>query len=216
MPKNKRLMSGLLAVPLVTILLIAGCSVGSPEPTETSNPSPSISAPADPSATPAPAETEEPSAPEVTVGANVDAATAAEMNGNKDGQYRAYAMPDGSNVVIDRTAPLPDAVQADVNNKGEALAQQYPDILQSATPAGQQAIGQQIGAITQATGKKVILVVRVNGYMADQVTPVTNYYPTGGGMAPDGTIRSRGELEAHINAFLSSRNANEYVVVWPN
>lgn len=215
MPKNKRLMSGLLAVPLVTILLIAGCSVGSPEPTETSNPSPSISAPADPSATPAPAETEEPSAPEVTVGTNVDAATAAEMNGNKDGQYRAYAMPDGSNVVIDRTAPLPDAVQADVNNKGEALAQQYPNNTDIHTPNGQQAIGQQIGAITQATGKKVIMVIREAGYDYSG-NAITNYYPTGGGMAPDGTIRSRGELEALINAFLSSRNANEYVVVWPS
>lgn len=215
MPKNKRLMSGLLAVPLVTILLIAGCSVGSPEPTETPNSSPSISAPADPSATPAPAETEEPSAPEVTVGAAVDAATAAEMNGDKDGQYRAYAMPDGSNVVIDRTAPLPDAVQADVNSKGEALAQQYPNNTDIHTPNGQQAIGQQIGAITQATGKKVIMVIREAGYDYSG-NAITNYYPTGGGMAPDGTIRSRGELEAHINAFLSSRNANEYVVVWPS
>ena len=58
------------------------------------------------------------------------------MNGNKDGQYRAYAMPDGSNVVIDRTAPLPDAVQADVNNKGEALAQQLEADLLALEDAG--------------------------------------------------------------------------------
>ena len=82
------------------------------------------------------------------------------------------------------------------------------------TPKGQQAIGEQVGAITQATGKKVILVIREYAYNYDG-DAITNYWPAGH-MGPDGTIRSRAELEAHINAFLSDKDANEYVVVWPN
>lgn len=187
------------AAALFALFTLAGCA---PEPgsgdvaTVTQTPTPTVIALA------------------YEVGTIVDAATAAEMNGNRDGQYRAYPMPDGSFVVIDRTAPLPDAVQADVNSKGEALAQQYPNNTDINTPVGQQAIGEQVGAITQATGKKVIMVIRENGYDYDG-NAITNYYPAGH-MGPDGTIRSRAELEAHINAFLSDKDANEYVVVWPN
>ncbi|MBF9337145.1 hypothetical protein G3N30_13260 [Microbacterium lacticum] len=160
--------------------------------------------------TPTPTET----TPAYEAGTVVDVVTATEMNADREGQYRAYPMPDGTNIVIERTAPLPDAVQADVNSKGEALAQQYPKNTDIHTPRGQQAVGEQVGAITQATGKKVILVIRENGYDYDG-NAITNYYPTGQ-MGPDGTIRSKAELEANINAFLADKNANEYVVVWPN
>lgn len=213
MPKNKRLMSGLLAVPLVTILLIAGCSVGSPEPTETPNPSPSISAPADPSATPAPSQTEEPPAPDVTAGATIDAETAAELNSTSKGQYRGYAMPDGSYIVVDRTAPLPEPVQADMNAKGNA-SQQFSSPEEGRSPANQAERQAITNLIAQQTGKTVIFVRRLPGFDYDG-NAVVNYVPTGAGLGPDGTIRTRAEAEAVVAAKISS-DPNAYAVVWPD
>ncbi len=219
MPKNKRLASGLLAVPLVTILLIAGCSVGSPEPTEAPNPSPSISAPADPSATPAPPTEEEPPAPpapSIEVGQPVDATVADQLNTDSKSQFKGYAMPDGSYIVVDRKAPLPEPVQQDVNARGEAVTQQFPRVEDATSGGAGSARSALTAEIGRQTGKQVILVTRMNGYDYDG-NPVTTYWTTGAYRTPQtNTPRSRDEVIALIDAFLANTDASNYVVAWAN
>lgn len=216
MPKNKRLMSGLLAVPLVTILLITGCSVQNPSPSESPNPSPSISAPANP--TPAPSQTEEPPAPEVTVGTNVDAATAAELNADSKGQYRGYAMPDGSFIVVDKTAPLPEAVQQDVNSKGQNYSSQFgSDPREGVSQQALSERGSIISEVSRNTGKRAILVLQVSGYAnPDDASPTTFYITNGSGPQPvSGAFMNREEITQYVNDWLAQQsNPNDYVVIW--
>lgn len=214
MLKNKRLASGLLAVPLVTILLIAGCTVDSPKPSESPTSAPSISAPANPTASPAPTATEAPPAPEpeVTVGATVDAATATEMNSDSKGQYRGYAMPDGSHIVVDRTAPLPEVVQQDVNNKGAANANAHPvDDGTNGFLRDRETMIRDIGA---NTGKRVIALLRMDGY--DYDGNLTTKYFFNGAFNPNQAYGSAAEARAAADAWVASQsNPNAYVIVMP-
>lgn len=114
MPKNKRLMSGLLAVPLVTILLITGCSVQNPSPSESPNPSPSISAPADPSATPAPSETSAvQKLEELPAGSPL---TPEDRKALKDVDgMGTYTLADGTIVLVRADEPIPPVVINDAS-----------------------------------------------------------------------------------------------------
>jgi hypothetical protein len=210
MSKKNRL-GGLLAVPLVTILLITGCSVGSPEPTETPNPSPSISAPADPTAAPEPTEPPAP-APEETAGAVVDAATASELNSEKNGQFRGYPMPDGSYVVVDKTAPLPAPVQQDIHNKGTNHANTYT--VDDGTNAFLQERQKMINEVQTNTGKRAVALLRMTGYDFNE-NLVTKYF-FNGPYQPDTAFGSAAEAQAAAEAWIASQeNPNNYVLILP-
>lgn len=112
---SKKNLAGLLAIPLVTIMLITGCTSPGPNTNEPPTPSPSISAPADPSASPEPTETEEPpvAVEELEIGAPLTAEQAKELN-RKVGSKRPYETNDGSFIVIDVKQPLPEPVKQEV------------------------------------------------------------------------------------------------------
>lgn len=127
---SKKNLAGLLAIPLVTIMLITGCTSPGPNTTEPPSPSPSISAPADPTESPAPEETSPPLVVEnLEVGAPLTAEQAKELNG-KRGTLRPYEQNDGSFIVIDVKQPLPEPVKQEVsenlgsvgNDTGSALS----------------------------------------------------------------------------------------------
>lgn len=217
MLKNKRLASGLLAVPLVTILLIAGCTVDSPKPSESPTSAPSISAPANPTASPAPTASEAPPAPAAEVGAVVDQATAAELGKDTKGQLRGYPMPDGSYLVVDKSQPLPEPVQQDISRKGNDYASTYvadtggqPNMLSDRTKL--------MGSVEADTGKTAILVVKLDVYTSpDSSERTTTYFVNGRGPRPDGVNRNRDEITAFVNDWIAKQpNPNDYVVIWPN
>lgn len=217
MLKNKRLTSGLLAVPLVTILLIAGCTVDSPKPSESPTSAPSISAPANPTASPAPTATEAPPAPAAEVGAVVDQATADALNKESGGQYRGYVMPDGSNVIVDKSAPLPEVVQQDINNKGDATISGTLGSPKDSVSAGALANRQKLmNDVSNSTGKRAIFGLRVTVYAsADSETPTTWYIFNGPFRSPQPNYPDRGSAEAAVNDWLASQpNPNDYVVIW--
>ncbi|MDF2916254.1 MAG: hypothetical protein K0S70_471 [Microbacterium sp.] len=125
-------------------------------------------------------------------------------------------MPDGSYIVVDRAAPLPDAVQQDVNGRGEAVVQQYPRVEDASGSGAADARSKLAAEIGEQTGKQAIVVTRVAGFDYNE-NPVTTYFTTGAHRTPQtNTPRSREEVAALIDAFLADKNADDYVVVWPN
>lgn len=206
---SKKNLSGLLAIPLVTIMLITGCTAPGPNVTEPPTPSPSISEPA----TPAPTQAPE---PELTVGEPVDAATAAELNEAK-GDERAYPMPDGTYLLVSKNAPLPEAVQNDVNAKGTAYTTEYPSIDPTqGTARIERDRAAVMGEVGKATGKRVIFGMKMSGYInADDANMTTYYFFNGAFQSPEPRYYSKADAEAAVNAWLSQQeNPNLYVVVW--
>lgn len=206
MPKNKLMMSGLLAAPLVTILLIAGCSVSSPGPTETPNPSPSISASADPSASPAPTQ-EPPAAEEPTPGAIVDEATGYQLQKDTNGQFRGYPLPDGTYMVVDRLAPLPAPVQADLDAKAGA-----------AQARNQGGDGTEVISLASTlglrSGKRVLIVSSNSLYESPDATSPTTIYWVAGAPKAMGGMHSVEEATAAAQAYIESQsNPAEWSII---
>lgn len=150
------------------------------------------------------------------VGAVVDSQQAADINRDWQGQFRAYAMPDGTNVVIDKTAPLPDVVQADVNRQGAEYANTYV-----ADVGGNQMLRDReslMGRVAYNTGKRTIMVVRLDSYLtADAETRTTNYFYNGSGPKPDGVFRNREQIVQNLNEWFAAQpNPNDFAVIWPD
>lgn len=165
-----------------------------------------------PSASVAPAPT--PSAP--PAGTVVDAEQAAAINRDWQGQFRAYVMPDGTNVVIDKTAPLPDVVQADVNRQGAEYADTYV-----VDEGGNEMLRDRkslMGRIGYNTGKRTIIVVRLDGYLtADAEERTTHYFYNGSGPEPDGVFRTREQIAQNLDEWFATQPApNDFVVIWPD
>ncbi|MFK4115035.1 hypothetical protein ACI2K6_10435 [Microbacterium sp. NPDC006705] len=188
------------AIALLTLLAVAGCA---PEPDAAAG---MAASPVSPS----------PTAPAYVSGEVIDAATAEVMAADYDGPQRGYPMPDGSYVVVDRAAPLPDAVQQDVNVRGEALMQQFPRVEDATGSAAGAARSALISDLSAQTGKQVVLVNRTDGFDYYE-NPVTGYWTLGAYRTPStDTVRSREEVAALIAEFMAGQNPDDYVVVWPN
>lgn len=162
------------------------------------------------SATPTPTPTNP------TVGSVVDSQEAADINRDSQGQFRAYAIPDGTNVVIDKTSPLPDAVQADVNRQGAEYANTYV-----ADVGGNEMLRDRtslMGHVAYNTGKRTIMVVRLDTYLtADAETRTTNYFYNGSGPKPDGVFRNREQIVQNLHEWLAAQpNPNDFAVIWPD
>lgn len=188
------------AIALLTLLAVAGCA---PEPDAAAG---LAASPVSPS----------PSAPAYVAGEVVDAATAEVMAANYDGPQRGYPMPDGSYIVVDRAAPLPDAVQQDVNARGDAFTRTFPRVEDAGSGAAADARSKLMADIASQTGKQVVLVNRTEGYDYYE-NPVTGWWAMGAYRTPStDTVRSREEVAALIAEFMAGRNPDDYVVVWPN
>lgn len=188
------------AIALLTLLAVAGCAS---EPDAAAG---LAASPVSPS----------PSAPAYVAGEVVDAATAEVMAANYDGPQRGYPMPDGSYIVVDRAAPLPDAVQQDVNARGDAFTRTFPRVEDAGSGAAADARSKLMADIASQTGKQVVLVNRTEGYDYYE-NPVTAWSAMGAYRTPStDTVRSREEVAALIAEFMAGRNPDDYVVVWPN
>ncbi|MEZ3155927.1 hypothetical protein AB1K56_03280 [Microbacterium sp. BWR-S6Y] len=150
--------------------------------------------------------------PEFEVGAVVDAATAEALNSDSKGQYRGYPMPDGSYIVVDRGAPLPEPVQQDINSKGASHAATYTvDDGTSTFLREREKIIAQVGS---DTGKRVVALLRMTGYDFDE-NLVTSYF-FNGPFQPGVSYGSLAEAKASLDAWLSTQVApNDFVVIFP-
>lgn len=141
---SKKNLSGLLAIPLVTIMLITGCSAPSPSPTDSPKPTTTQSQTAEPT-TPAPEETKIPEEVTGQPGDSLTAEEAKQLNGQR-GTLRPYETNDGSHVIIDVKQPLPPVVKEEV---AQSIGSVGNDIGNS---------GQKVLEESAATGKTIILV----------------------------------------------------------
>lgn len=212
---RKKNLFSLLAVPLVTVLLVTGCSVSSPDNNAGPTPSPtSSSQPANPSESPAPVESETPAAPvEVEAGQVVDAGTAKTLAAESKGRYKGYAMPDGSYLVVDKQAPLPEPVQDAVDARAVTVQSQNPDVgVGDPVRAGSQLQSQ----LTGETGKNVILITHSLGRDSPDSAPRTVYLVFGAG-AMKGNMSSLGEAQAVAQGHINSQsNPSEWAIVVAN
>lgn len=164
-----------VAVTGVVALLLSGCIGGAPDPSDQSRAP--TSQPSDPSHTDA-APTPRggpppplgpgvvpgpgglpPQRPPV-IGDVIDPATAIEVRKNPGGKLWTYAMVDGAEVLVDRSAPMPAIVVDDARERIR-LAQD------SADPYWR--IGEQIRSITAQTGKRTVVVVQIPAYGENDV-----------------------------------------------
>jgi len=126
-------------------------------------------------------------------------------------------MPDGTYLVVDRSQPLPQPVQQDISAKGRAYASTYvedgggnPNMLTDRTKL--------IGTVEADTGKKAILVVKLDVFESpDAAERTTTYFVNGRGPQPDGVNRDRDQIATIVADWLAQQpNPDEYVVIWPN
>lgn len=174
-------------IALLTVgLLLSGCAAGNPE---------------------APKAESTPTAEAYEVGAAVEA-DALLAEGQK-----AYALPDGTYVVVDKAQPLPDAVQADLNAKTATKMVGHTD----GTVNNQEnlaAMGQAVGEVAKTTGKRVIAVFKIFGYPTSGGAKV-NFYTIMGGPGASTYYTVRADVEAAVNSWLATAdNAETYAVVW--
>lgn len=144
----------------------------------------------------------------VEVGAVVDPETPL-----ADGQ-KAYPLPDGTFIVVDKNLPLPEAVQADLTAKGEAVVAAHPDGTVDSN-AAVKAMGKYTIDITRTTGKRPLIVWYVYGYPTSGGNKTYFYSISGGPGTGSDYYSDRAEVEAIVDGFMADpTNASEYVVVW--
>jgi len=185
--------------------LVAGCSsdaTEAPAPTATAT----VEAP-DQAETPVVEPTPEAPAPAV-IG---DVVTAEEAEALPAGQ-RAYAMADGSLVVIDDAAPLPEAVRAEMIAPVVELSAQFPGLDHGELWPLQQEIGAAI-ATTAGDGRAFYVIFP---YEADAGTFYTAFGRDGMGlfdgvMSKDEAIRLAQEQADRINN--ADRRLGEFIEV---
>lgn len=202
MPK-KRTLSGLLAVPLVTIMLITGCVASPPSDNNSPTPSPSISAPADPTASPAPSEP----APNET-----DAPTTpTDPTAGTGTVVREVTLSDGSTAPVQQT-PSQQVIQ-DVENTLSPLAGAAGNNDQGA----QAAITDKL--VDTFKGTNTLSIFPMNGWIdaAEGIRgePAYTYYQIFNHKTHKytGAFRSSGEAEAAANSMASGNGSGWRVVV---
>lgn len=151
------------------------------------------------------------------MGTLIDAEAAAELNEAK-GDQRGYPMPDGTYILISKDAPLPEAVQSDVNAKGTAHTQAFPAV--SSEPGvnakSERERARVMGEIAKATGKQVVYGMKLSGYLTSTAAEMTTYYFFNGAFSsPEPRYNTKADAEAAVNAWLATKeNPNDFVVVW--
>lgn len=123
---------------IVATVLLAGCVPSEPVSSPTSNIS-------------------EAATPEVEVGQVIDADAADAL----EPPLHGYPLPDGTFVVVNRDEPLPDSVQADLDSQVTA----YADAITPETylDSGESQIKAIIGSASLNTGKRVVMIARIEG-----------------------------------------------------
>ena len=76
---------------------------------------------------------------------------------------KAYALPDGTYVVVEKDKPLPEAVQADLTAKGVAVVAAHPDGTVDSN-AAVEAMGKYTIDITRTTGKRPLIIWHIFGH----------------------------------------------------
>lgn len=98
-----------------------------------------------------------PEAPALHVGQTVDSDVVDELQPPLYG----YPMPDGSYVVVDRNEPLPVEVQDDLDRQVTAYAEAITP--QSYIDSGEAQIRAISGAASLNTGKRIVMIARIEG-----------------------------------------------------
>jgi len=161
--------------------------------------------------TPAPDNTSKP-AMDIPVGTVVDPSTPL-----VDTQ-KAYALPDGTYVVVDKTQPLPESVVNDVTAKSSATVAVHGDGAEPSTlNDNAKARAEQKSAIQSTTGKKVIVAWDMVGFPTREASDsgVKVHFWMLDGVTGSPLLSSRAEAEAKIAEYLAGRtDAAEFSVVW--
>jgi len=133
---------------------------------------------------------------------------------------RVYPLPDGTHIVVTKTEPLPDAVQADLNAKATS-AVPMRDAPKLGNAGEFEATWAALGGVQadaiRSTGKRVILVVQFIGWPLEPGEGDWDKIPFWNVMGgPNGNgIITRGEVVQRIDAFLAEADAPEtYAVIW--
>ena len=190
--------TALTALVLAAGLALAGCS-GTPDPQETAAVTQTPGAQT-PTSEPEPTET----APPVAEGYTTGQVLTAEPTDLEPSQ-RAFALPDGTFVIVDRYEPLPEVVQAAVQASAEAattgVAADY-----DAVDAARTAVIRDVGG---ATAKNVVLVSQMlGGTGADGTVDPWTYNGAGTSWA------TKAEAVAAAQAYVAGReDANTFVLV---
>ncbi|MDT0157804.1 hypothetical protein Q9R19_09225 [Microbacterium sp. ARD32] len=142
MPKN---LTALLAVPLVTVTLITGCSA---ETSDSADSAKSTATHPQTSPAPTPEETQIPDEITGQPGDPLTAAEAKQLNG-QIGTLRPYEMKDGSFVLIDVKQPLPEMVKQEVAERLGSVGNET---------------GNALGALDRETltGKTIVMVRQIH------------------------------------------------------
>lgn len=181
-----------IAAFVAAAILLSGCTNGRAD---------SASAKPTPSATASAAVAYE-------VGAVVDPETVL-----PEGQ-KAYALPDGTYVVVEKDKPLPEAVQADLTAKGVAVVAAHPDGTVDSNTAVE-AMGKYTIDITRTTGKRPLIIWHIFGHPTSGSEKVFFYSISGGPGTGSDYYTDRAQVEAIVDGFMSDpEHASEYVVVW--
>ncbi len=195
-------------------LALAACSnTPAPEPVETT------SVQATPAGEPAREPTETPEAPELegyTVGQSLTTQPT-----DLEPSQRAFPMPDGTFVIVDRYEPLPEGVQAAVQATAEAIVTYTPGVTDYTGIEAQTAtITQAKSDIGRATAKNVVVVYRLVGATGCNGTGTDPWGFTGssshmfGGCAAWAT---QSEALAAAQGYVNGReDANTFVIVVAN
>ena len=162
---------------------------------------------ASPSATPTAA------AAAAATGDIVDAAQADVLLKAGQGQ-RAYPMADGTFVVVTKTEPLPPNVQADADAKSAATLAPFTDYAADTTGA-EAALGAAQGFIAKNTGKRVIVVWNIIGYVDSYAEVKTSTWFIAGAASLGDLFPDEASARSTVDAFLAGRDdGNEYAVVY--
>lgn len=184
-----------MAVPaaVIAVLLLTGCAPGSAMPTA--------------STTTPPAEAAPPTPMVPAVGTVVDEAAGYQLQKGTKGQLRGYALPDGTYMVVDRLAPLPAPVQADLNAKAG-----------TAQAANQGGDGTEVIGLASTlglrSGKRVLIVSSNSLYQSSDSSSRATIYWVAGAPKAMGGMHSADEAVAAAQTYIDAQsNPAEWVIV---
>lgn len=204
----------LAALVLAAGLALTACSntPALPEPAETTPVE--VTPGTGETVTPAPSET--PVADGFTTGQIVT-----EVPADLENSQRAFPLPDGTFVIVDRYEALPEAVQAAVQAQADATVGYQAGVTDyTAIEAQTAALNQAKSDIGRATGKNVIVVYRMVGAVGCNGTGTDPWGFTGSSAQMFGGCAawaSQADALAAAQGYVNGReDANTYVIVVDN
>lgn len=214
MPRRK--LASLLAVPLVTVLLITGCSVANPDttPSPTSSPT-SSSAPVDPTPSEAPVTDINSLEP----GAILTEAQTKEIAPDWKGNLRPYRALDGNVYLVKKDQPLPEVVRNDMQAQTNTITVKTGESIDDQGNTIEQGKG-MASRLSSATGKTVVVinygsvsVTLPNGVFVARPGWLAHNCPLNGeGLLPVG--ESLDAVLAEVNSLIQAQpNPSQYEIV---